>query len=83
MRLAAHHVLANTIEQEMNAFPNWTFLSREEEIITEIDAMIATSPELLNIFQSIALLSFTDPDNYEKAESLAERLRNLQHRTEG
>jgi hypothetical protein len=78
MRLAAHHVLANTIEREMNAFPNWTFLSREEETITEIDAMIATSPELLNIFQSITLLSFTDPHNYEKAESIAERLRNLQ-----
>lgn len=78
VRLASHHVLANTIEQKTNAFPNWSFLSIKEETNTEIDAMIATSPEVLNIIQSITILSFTNPNDYDEAASIAERLRNVQ-----
>ena len=56
MKLAAHHVLANTVAGQATMFEHATFLSDEEKSIKDIDGLIGLSPELLDIIQDVTML---------------------------
>jgi hypothetical protein len=78
MRLAAHHVLANTAADRDHLFPCSQFLSEDEQKVQEIDGLVGLSPELLNIIQCIISLAFNPgSENQETAKALVHRLRDL------
>ncbi|KIV98856.1 hypothetical protein, variant 2 [Verruconis gallopava] len=77
VKLASHHVLANTIEKKENAFTNHRFLEDWEEKVEEINETVAMSPQLLNMYQTVTILSFgTDRNNYEESRQAAMSILN-------
>lgn len=77
MRLAAHHVLANTAVDKARLFPCSPFLHKDEQRVEEIDGLVGLSPELLNKIQEITFLALSSGPKNPAVDALAQYLRCL------